>query len=394
VKPADSIPLPSNWPPELRLLVAHLRLALGTGAPADLELARQPVDWSAWLRWVERHRVGGFLNHHLPPEKREQLPDESRRALAGSARTTARLALARAGELVRLTRLMAAAGVPCISVKGPLLARAIYGDFGQRHAGDLDLLIAPESLARADAALRAAGLRRSQPDFDLTPRQWREFQRLKHECEYFHDAAGVRVELEWQLAGLPHFDFAAEWPRAEPAALGGARVRRLRPELEFLYLFTHGAGHGWFRLFWLVDVARVLQRDDVDWPALMDAARANRAERCVWQGAWLADSLLRVPVPESLRAPAAHADRVRRLGLAARRMMSTITDEPKRVAELFRETAYQLRLRATWAGRAAVLRPRLMSPAGWKMLRLPDRWFALYYVAGPFLWLRRRARRR
>jgi hypothetical protein len=75
-------------------------------------------------------------------------------------------------------------------------------------------------------------------------------------------------------------------------------------------------------------------------------------------------------------------------------MMSTITDEPKRVAELFRETAYQLRLRATWAGRAAVLRPRLMSPAGWKMLRLPDRWFALYYVAGPFLWLRRRARRR
>ena len=48
------------------------------------------------------------------------------------------------------------------------------------------------------------------------------------------------------------------------------------------------------------------------------------------------------------------------------------------------------RLRGDWSTKAAVLRPRLMSPANWKMLRLPDRLFALYYPAAPLLWLRRR----
>ena len=88
--------------------------------------------------------------------------------------------------------------------------------------------------------------------------------------------------------------------------------------------------------------------------------------------------------------PAARERHVRWLAGRAVRAMLTSDAERTGVGEVFRDTLYQWHLASGWAGKGAVLGPRLISPANMKMLRLPDRWFALYYVAEPFLWLRRR----
>ena len=375
------------WPPELSALVQLLRVALGTASAEDF---RWPdgVDSAAFGESLTRHRVGAFLQHRLAGDVRAALPDPVREQLTATARRTARLALVRSAELVRIARLFASAGIPFLSVKGPLLARSLYGDVGARHAGDLDLLIAPEQLAPADAVLRAAGCRRSQPDFELTPRQWREYQRLRHEFEYFNDTTGVRIEVEWRLEGLGRQAFD-EWLKlGARETLGGIELARLPAETEALYLFVHGAGHEWFRLFWLVDVARLLARGGVDWPQVMRTARACGVESSVWQGARLVETLF-----EPVRVPAAHAARVNWLVHSALRRMNRAEADQPGLRELLRQTRYQLRLRRAWSAKAAVLLPRLMSPANWKMLRLPDRLFALYYPAAPLLWLRRRMRR-
>ena len=392
---AQSDPLSSRvaaWPPELRALVQLLRVALGT-AGADGFRWPDGVDSAAFGESLTRHRVGAFLQHCLGGDVRVALPAPVREQLTETARRTARLALGRSAELVRIARLFGDAGIPFLSVKGPLLARSIYGDVGGRHAGDLDLLIAPDNLAQADAVLRAAGCRRSQPDFDLTPRQWREYQRLRHEFEYFNDTTGVRIEVEWRLEGLGRQAFD-EWLKAGAReTLGGIELARLPAETEALYLFVHGAGHEWFRLFWLVDVARLLARGGVDWPQVMRTARACGVEASVWQGARLVETLFGIPVPEPLRVPTAHASRVNWLVHSALRRMNRAEADQPGLRELLRQTGYQLRLRRAWSAKTAVLRPRLMSPANWKMLRLPDRLFALYYPAAPLLWLRRRMRR-
>lgn len=380
------------WSPELRALVQLLRVALGTEGAEDF---RWPagVDSAAFGEIVARHRAGAFLQQRLTAGVREALPPGVREHLTESARRTGRLSLVRSAELVRIARLFGEAGISFLSVKGPLLARSLYGDVGGRHAGDLDLLIAPEQLAQADAVLLAAGCRRSQPDFDLTPRQRREYLQLRHEFEYFNDAAQVRIEVEWRLEGLGRQSFD-EWLKVGAReTLGGTELVRLPAETEALYLFVHGAGHEWFRLFWLVDVARLLLQGGVDWAGLMRTARASGAESQVWQGARLVELLFGIPVPEPLRAPRAHAARVSWLVQAAlRRMRQAVADQPG-LRDLLRQARYQLRLRGDWSTKAAVLRPRLMSPANWKMLRLPDRLFALYYPAAPLLWLRRRMRR-
>ncbi|MBI5800771.1 MAG: nucleotidyltransferase family protein [Verrucomicrobia bacterium] len=390
--PAQLSPRVAAWPPELKALVQLLRLALGTAGAEDFHWPAG-LDATAFGAVVARHRVGAYLHHHLAGDVRAALPAAVQEQLTETARRTARLALVRSAELVRIARLFANAGIPFLSVKGPLLAQALYGGVGVRHAGDLDLLIAPARLGDADKALLAAGCRRSQPDFELTPRQRREYQRLKHEFEYFNDATGVRIEVEWRLEGLGRQAFN-EWLKSGTReALGGVELARLPAETEALYLFVHGAGHEWFRLFWLVDLARLLVHGGVDWPQVMRMARASGVEASVWQGARLVEVLFGVTVPERVNVPTVHASRVSWLvNSALRRMNRAEADQPG-LRELLRQTRYQLRLRGDWSAKAAVLRPRLMSPANWKMLRLPDRLFALYYPAAPLLWLRRRMRR-
>lgn len=378
------------WPAEFHALVEALRCVLGGGGAADALPGLGGRSGQRFNALIDRHRVGAFLGQELPLLARSRLPAEVREHLAAAAQETARRALVRSAELVRLSQMLGAAGVPFLSVKGPLLAQMLYGGLGRRHAGDLDLFIHPDQLAAVDRALRAAGCRRSVPDFELTPRQWREFLRLKHEFEYFNDTTGVRIEVEWRLAGMPELKFADERARGAATILGGEKILRLPPETEFLYLFTHGAGHGWFRLFWLVDVALALRRTDVDWRVLMVAARKHGAEMTVWQGSRLAEVLLGVPLPAELHVPAAREGAVRWLASKAVRALLRSERERAGVMEVFRQTRYQWRLASGWAGKAAVLRPRLMSPTNWQALPLPDRWFGLYYAAGPLLWARRR----
>ena len=379
------------WPAEFRAVVGLLRCALGTADTLSAFAGDGALRPGVLNALLGRHRIGAFLRHRLPAAERSRLPAPVQAHLDQAAQETARRALVRSAELVRLSRLLTAADVAFLSVKGPLLAQALYGGLEVRHAGDLDLFVRPEQLAAADATLRAAGYRRSMPDFDLTPRQWREFQRLKNDFEYLNVRGDLRVEVEWRLAGLSELTFADEQARGESTILGREKILRLSQETEFLYLFTHGAGHGWFRLFWLVDVALLLQRQPhVDWPRLMKAARQHGVETAVWQGTRLAEVLLGVPLPEALRVPAARETSVRWLASKAVRALLRSDRERAGVMELFRQTRYQWHLSSGWSGKAALLRPRLMSPTNWQALPLPDRWFGLYYAAAPFLWVRRR----
>lgn len=269
-------------------------------------------------------------------------------------------------------------------MKGPLLAQALYGGVGVRHAGDLDLLIAPDRLAEADQVLQGAGRRRSQPDFDLSPRQRREYLQLKHEFEFFNDATGVRIEVQWRLEGLPGLGFEDLKRREVSGDLGGQTVGTLPPVEHLIYLFVHGAKHGWCSLFWLLDVALAL-REERDWAQLRDTAARLGAVQALGQGVRLAEEVLGATVPEALRETGTGAAG-RWLVTEALRQIALPPERRRGAAELLRQTRYQFRLQPDWGARCGILRPRLMSPACWRQVRLPDALFWLYYPAAPLLW--------
>lgn len=372
-----------TFSPELRLLLALTRQALG-GAGETCDTTT--VDWPRFVATVERHRLAPFLHARAGAKLATICPPAAAARLAGSAGQSIRRSLALTAEFSRLSAALADAGVPVFTIKGIAVAHQLHGQASARFAGDLDLVIAPEDAARADRVLRDAGLQRTWPEFPLTPRQHAAFIRAKPDFEYELPRPGepLRVELLWRLEGV-----GAE-PAFAAVTLAGRTARTLALEEHALLLFQHGARHAWFRLFWLVDIAELLRRDELDWTMVLARARRARSERALRQGVALAAELLGAPVPAALAAerpdPALLAE--------AKRQIVREPNPNQPFLEWARQLAYRVRLARGVGEKWRVLSPHLFTPLNWRVWRLPDRWFWLYYPATPFLWLWRLLRRR
>lgn len=377
--------VPENFSPELRLVLGLLRVALKTGEAAEIAGLCRGVDWTAFGACVERHRVGAFLHHRLSPEVRSALPVVAAQHLLQQSQTNVRRALMQSAELVRLVKLLEEKNIPVISLKGPLLSRQLYGELGLRHAGDIDLLVMPETAGRAHVVLGEAGYRRVSPGFELTPRQEKQYIQLRHEFSYLPAPPRPRMEMTWRLE--PFSNLNDIWPRAIKQELGGHQVHTLPLNVNTPYLFEHGAGHAWFRLFWLVDAALLLADSKTDWDELLGQARAAKNTRPLLQGARLAGELLGIPAPAAfLRAPGKRP-KIEAFTAEATRWMALDAGLIKKPAWFFRQIIYRARLQQGWRAKYNILRQRLLFVRGWEMLRLPDWCFALYYPAMPFLCL-------
>lgn len=385
--------LPADWPVELRFLALCLREALGAATDGGANPPECQIDWALWLAWVDRHKVSGFLHRRLPQTVRATLPAPVAAMLRERGLHAAHRALARAGELTRLAAEFEERGIRVLALKGSLLSQQLYGEAGLRHAGDIDLLVAPSDVAAADLLLREAGYRRSYPDFELTAFQWRRFLGVEHELNHFNPQTGIMVELQWRLEGLPYVAFDDLWRSRSPVILAGRTVPALPADVSALFLFAHGAKHGWSSLFWLVDAALFLRDCSPEKAeALWEGARRMAVTKALLQGAALARELLAVELPGVL---ATHLERRKHLrGLvaeAARRMRSSIPPQGGE-RSLIRDTMYLIRLQESWRARFGLVRRWMLSPQNWKEFPLPDNLFWLYYPMSPPLWAWRRFR--
>lgn len=349
------------------------------------------LNWERLLLLAERHRVGALLHRRAPAAIATYCPPRVAARFATLAQITAQRTLQLAAEYLRLTRLLTREGIATLGVKGLPLAQRLYGEQGIRHAGDIDLFIRLRDVTRADQALRADGLHRSNPAFALTPRQQRCFVRNKPEFEYIRRGSSIRIELLWRLEGLPIED--SLWEAATPEAETNPLTRTLPPELDTLYVLHHGARHGWFRLFWLLDAALLLRAPDFNWQGFISTARRLDLALPVLQAVALAHELLHVPPPPFLLPEPRERARVRALVAEAGRQIAREPLAQEGVREWSRQLRYRVSLQQTVRRRWAVLAPHVHSPESWRALPLPDRWFFLYPLLTPWLWLRRRTPR-
>lgn len=164
-----------------------------------------------------------------------------------------------------------------------------------------------------------------------------------------------------------------------------------------LYLCAHGAKHGWFRLFWLVDVDRLMQgRSEEQQQALLQRAMDLGAQRMLLQALLLAHRLLATPVAPALLRAAEHDAGVAPLVAMA---MDAITGPAARWSDeggrsprqAWRMMLYVLRLRRGWAYRWRELSGALVNPPDWQRLKLPDGLFFLYLPLRPLLRVWRRS---
>jgi hypothetical protein len=269
------------------------------------ELVFDGVDWTRFLRLVQRHRVGPSTFRILARHPEIVVPPDVTTTLKLWHDRNALANLRGSVVLVELAEILARHGVVMLPLKGVSLALRTYGDLAARHSGDLDVLVAPADLMRADRVLRETGWTRiSNKTHEEIEATLAELPLLSHHLSYRRHGSPA-LELHFELNPNPRLlplDIAAAAAKGTRAMIGGHALALLPDGPHLLFLATHGARHNWKRLIWLLDVAVMVDRTDA---ATVDGWIAE-AERLgvagpLAQGLALAHATLALPLPERIR---------------------------------------------------------------------------------------------
>ncbi|HYH18764.1 MAG TPA: nucleotidyltransferase family protein [Azospirillum sp.] len=384
--------------PEFRLLCLAMRRAQGD---SDVRALRAAVaagpDWPAVVRGASRHRATSLVLAGFQSAGAD-LPADVLAALRREAAADTRRCLAQAAEVVRLTRLFAAAGIRVLVLKGVVLSQQLYGNLAMRGPGDIDLLVDPTRFWEADALLAAAGYRVDGPA--ISPARRAAGQRLFRDLTYRDPGRGNLVELHQRLTANPRrleADFDSLWRDRVEVVLAGTAVATLPRRVLPLYLCVHGAHHCWERLCWLADLTMLLKDADGAAAAIAQAEPAGLGA-AMRLAVMLAYDWLGLPLPGHTpfgRRDARHARRfVARFFTGSRWL-----DMPRAggAAWLRREgwrRLYLYSFKKDWRHGWDELRADLTNPIDWGVFPLPDRLLWLYPLLRPIGWVVRNVRRK
>jgi len=277
---------------EQEVLASAVGVALGTtGGPPPAGLAA--VDWNALVDLSVDHGVMPLLHRCVTDHWREAVPSVVRDRLDQQYEANAAVVAALLAELLELVNELAATGVAVLPLKGPIMARWLYGSAELRQFGDLDLFVAPESVARARGMLRKRGY---------------EFQSERRTDALAVKASGagdIHVDLQWALARqVFRFPVKLEelWERSITIDVDGVAIHQPEPGDYLLVLCAHGGKHCWSSLIWIADIAAFLRMfgNDLDWVRLLGRAATVGGEKQLLLGLRLAHELLNADLPQSV----------------------------------------------------------------------------------------------
>lgn len=358
------------------LLAAAARLD-DPGGERLAQAVRADIDWEKLARAATRHRVMPLLCRRLKELGDPRIP---RAWLAGLWRGYLRneaVLVQRVRALLPLLRQLAHSGVPIVVFKGPFLAQ-LYGGPGMRQYADLDLLVRPHDFERTVAAARDHGMR---PAFEPTPRQMRELVKYHGELPFRGGKGEIDLDLHCRLVehavspGFANHDWLST---SRPFDLEGCTVASLGPAENLLVSCFHGVKHGWPMIASAVDVAMVLrgEGDTLDWDTVAALATRTGMQGFLRQGLAVAHEMTGVAIP-----PGAQGSR-----RAARRTADRLRRQVGTDLTMLRTASGLLGGLSSMGSRLHYILERLFRPAenDWLSLRLPDRFYFLYFIVRPF----------
>jgi hypothetical protein len=227
-----------------------------------------------------------------------------------------------------LLRAFRARAIDVLVLKGPVLAETLYPAPSLRWFSDLDLLVRPGDVARADDLLQALGWTRTERDhtwaFDVAYDGETEYRAIDRAPVDLHWRLLNAARYPWNRAGMD-----GAWARAVPVTIAGEPARTLAAEDLLVYLAAHLAvQHAGVGLRWHLDLALLVDRG-VDWPSVLVRAREWHMARATAFALACAHATFGVVVP------AAVLDELRGHGprAAAASAVARFPDAPRRRLE-------------------------------------------------------------
>jgi hypothetical protein len=171
------------------------------------------------------------------------------------------------------------------------------------------------------------------------------------------------------------------WPQHRMADLAGAQIPNLDPVSALLVLCMHGSKHGWRRLIWICDVAKLIESEPkLDWDFARWEARRVGLFRCLALGVLLANRCAGAQVPPDVLRELSEDRRARTI---AEFLDNHVAQEPGRMPDGL--IPYNIRLLDFRDRARAVLSPGFLRPRerDRAFIKLPKALDPLYFLIRP-----------
>ena len=352
-------------------------------APLKAGLVDNHIDWDELERTADLQSmtpvVASMLTKHCGATVSPAICQRMREQL----RHIALVNLAAVHEWQRVLKVLSAAGVSAISIKGPALALIAYRSLAMRQFIDLDLLVRPAEVVRARDVLVNEGYRLNSPVVaDSDTALLRSHNR---ELGFVHQERGTTIELHW---GVLHEMFPFQLPveelfeSARIESHDGISFLSLSPEYLLLYLCAHGTKHCWITLRWLCDVASYVRTvPELDWVMCIRQAEAANCDLVLKHSLLLAQQVLGLELPPAIRDYVYGDAKTLALANTARAFLFRDEGDIGYVEAL----RYHLAFAKAWRDHIRLIVERVFVPAepDWQKVRLPRPLYFLYYVVRP-----------
>jgi hypothetical protein len=302
--------------PEIKLL-----LQIVTNDHQEMPLS--PINISRLIRLAVRHKVVYQLLRFAQQYPPLFTPDQLLK-LENRSRHNAQRSLTQLSEMKTIAGSFNEKGIGYVCIKGPQLARMIYGREALKESVDLDIILVDNNnLSRVHVLLSELGYTRS--NLNQYPGAWRRkiFLTAKREVHYFNQQNKCSIDLHIRPGANTYITekrFKGFLSRLKAFDLEGKSIPVLPDEAYFVYLCYHGALHQFSRLAWLLDIRAFMQIKSakLDFSQVSFIARSLQLERCVYLAfVLLKDYFGEEPVGKNDNMPA----RMRFLAASCHRML-------------------------------------------------------------------------
>jgi hypothetical protein len=224
-----------------------------------------------------------FSRQHSGIFTREQVE-----TLGNRCRLNAQRSLIQLHELTRIVKGLNEAGIGHVCVKGPQLARMIYGREALKESVDLDIMLAnARDLQTVHGILTGMGYTRSNLDDYRAGWKRRIFLIAQREVHYFNRGVQCAIDLHIRPGANTYLTasrFRGIMSRVDQVDLEGTVIPVLPDEVYLVYLCYHGSLHQFSRLAWLMDIRAFLsfKQPVLDFVRLINLAKVLQVDSSVF----------------------------------------------------------------------------------------------------------------
>lgn len=308
------------------------------------------------------------------------------------------------------------ASIPLLSFKGTLLSTELYGKPDIRSSCDIDILVDQSKLTEAVNCLNSLGYEKQSHIWEKTPKRKATHERRHNQMHYVFRKDGVAVELHWRISYRFEIPFDKLWDgrrsfSLKTQSLNNQEVFTLGENENLCYLITHGAGHGFRQLRWLIEVHMLLKRCNFMLSPLYLTMRERGVASLLLETVLLLYSLPCFEMPEELCITEENKTIIKFKNTGTNTSVSWSREEKSDMTKAIQlvKAVYPLLLRNNpeegldgriykhllpTLGHKTVFLFTLFEPdsADFEWIDLPDSLFFLYYILHPVNFLIRRFR--